>query len=319
MNICITGAFGYIGSRLVRSLDVKKLNKVYLVDNLSVYQNNTPFYLFDLPSTYNFIYKKMDILSEEMRGLIKDSDIVVHLAASTNAEASVSAKAEIKRNNIQGTNYIANLCEEYNASLIFPSTTSVYATKKHIITEHCDASDLGPQSPYGESKLYSERQLQKLVKKNKLSCVIFRFGSMFGYSVGMRLHTAINKFMWQASNGDEIKVWRTALNQNRPYCDIADGVNAINFAINNHIFDGNIYNIVTTNTTVKEILSIIKEYIPKMKITYTDSLIMNDLSYIVSNEKSFKRGFTYKGDLKKSIKECMVKLKNVNFEVKKEL
>lgn len=315
MKLCITGAFGYIGSRLIRNLSIKGLEKVYLVDNLSV-QGHTPFYLFNLPDN-NFIFEQLDILSERMEQIVKECDVVVHLAAYTNAEASVKAKEMAQRNNTQGTAYIASLCCKYGKSLVFPSTTSIYATLKNIVSEDCEKSDIGPQSPYGESKLKSEKHLQNLAKDKKLSCVILRFGSMFGYSVGIRLHTVINKFIWQAVNGQELKIWTTALDQRRPYCALEDGISAINYVINKKIFDGNIYNIVTTNVTVKEILGIVKNYVPEIKIKLIESAIMNNLSYIVSNEKSLRRGFTYKGDLKKDILKCMQELKNVNFTVRK--
>jgi len=315
MKLCITGAFGYIGSRLIRNLSIKGLEKVYLVDNLSV-QGYTPFYLFELPNN-NFVFEQIDILSEKMEQIVKECDVVVHLAAYTNAEASVTATEMAKRNNTEGTAYIAKLCCKYGKSLVFPSTTSIYATSKSIVSEDCEKSDIGPQSPYGESKLKSERYLQNLAKNKKLSCVILRFGSMFGYSVGMRLHTAINKFIWQASNGQELRIWTTALNQRRPYCALEDGINAINYVINKKIFDGNVYNIVTTNVTVKEILDVIIGYVPKIKIKFIKSAIMNNLSYIVSNKKSIKKGFVYGGNLEKSILECLRKLKNVNFKVKK--
>lgn len=315
MKLCITGAFGYIGSRLIRNLSVEGLEKVYLVDNLSA-QGYTPFFLFNLPDK-KFIFEQVDILSQGMEKIVKECDVVVHLAAYTNAEASVKAKEMAERINVAGTAYIAKLCSKYGKSLIFPSTTSIYATTKNVVSEDCDESDIGPQSPYGESKLKSEKYLQNLAKNNKLSCVVLRFGSMFGYSVGMRLHTVINKFIWQASNGQELKIWTTALNQRRPYCALEDGIGAINYAINNHIFDGNIYNIVSANLTVKEIVNAIKVNIPKIKIKFVESEIMNNLSYFVSNEKSIKRGFSYKGDFEKNIKECLQSLKNVNFTVAK--
>lgn len=317
MKLCITGAFGYIGSRLIRNLSVKGLEKVYLVDNLSA-QGYTPFFLFNLPDN-NFIFKQIDILSQEMEEIVKECDVVVHLAAYTNAEASVKAKEMAEKTNVDGTAYIAKLCSKYGKSLIFPSTTSIYATTKDVVYEDCDESDICPQSPYGESKLRSERQLQNLAKNKELSCVILRFGSMFGYSVGMRLHTAINKFIWQASNGQELKIWTTALNQRRPYCALEDGIAAINYAINNRIFDGNVYNIVSTNLTVKEIINAIKVHIPKIKIKFVESEIMNNLSYIVSNNKSLKRGFSYEGDFKKNIKECLQSLEHVNFTVIKKI
>ncbi|MDI6786230.1 MAG: SDR family oxidoreductase, partial [bacterium] len=137
-----------------------------------------------------------------------------------------------------------------------------------------------------------------------------RFGTIFGTSIGMRFHTAVNKFCWQAVMGQPITVWRTALNQKRPYLDLKDAVNAIRFIIQKDLFDGGVYNILTTNTTVGEIINIISSYIPDISIELVDTKIMNQLSYCVSNERFIKNGFEFKGSIERGIKETVYLLKN---------
>jgi len=223
----------------------------------------------------------------------------------------------VEKINAKGTDRIALLCTKYKSSLFFPSSTSVYGVSKNIVSEDSGEDDLKPQSPYALSKRYSEKKLQSYFKKKGLPFVIFRIGTIFGYSIGMRFHTAVNKFIWQAVNGQEITVWKTAFNQKRPYCALDDAINAINFVIENDIFDGEIYNIVTLNETVEGILKTIKKFIPDIKIKFVNSPIMNQLSYNVSNEKSIKKGFSYSGNLEKDVKECITKLANINISVNK--
>jgi nucleoside-diphosphate-sugar epimerase len=115
--------------------------------------------------------------------------------------------------------------------LIFPSTTSVYGSQADEVDEDCLISDLKPQSPYAEVKLRAVRLLQNLGEEKGLSFVICRFGTIFGTSDGMRFHTAINKFCWQAVMGQPLTVWRTALHQHRPCLDLGDVVEAIKFII----------------------------------------------------------------------------------------
>ena len=192
------------------------------------------------------------------------------------------------------------------------SSTSVYGVQEGLVDEDCKEEHLRPQSPYAESKLYGEKLLARLLKEKGLRFVIFRLATIFGYSIGMRFHTAVNKFIWQASLGQDITVWKTALNQKRPYCDLKDAISAFNYAIENKVFDGNIYNIVTVNLTVADIIACIKCYIPELEIKFVESAIMNQLSYNVSNEKSIKRGFKYSGDIDVSIKESIQKISNMN-------
>lgn len=313
MNICITGALGHIGSKLIRNLSVKNVDKIYLVDNLLTQRYSS---LFDLPEK-NYHFKEIDILSNQMDEIVRDSNVVIHLAAITNAEASVKNADLVEKINKEGTDYISQLCIKYGSSFLFPSSTSVYGVSKNVVTEALDEDNLKPQSPYAESKRYSEKKLQLYSQNKKLSTVIFRLGTIFGYSIGMRFHTAVNKFIWQALNGQEITVWKTALDQKRPYCALDDAISAINYVIENGIFDGEIYNIVTINETVKGILDVIGKFIPNTKIKFVESPIMNQLSYNVSNEKSIEKGFAYNGDLEKNVKECIFRLKNINRNINK--
>jgi len=43
--------------------------------------------------------------------------------------------------------------------------------------------------------------IQKMCSDKKLHAVVFRVGTIFGYSIGMRFHTAVNKFLYQAGRG----------------------------------------------------------------------------------------------------------------------
>ncbi len=314
MNICVTGALGHIGSALIRNFHIPSLKTVHLVDNLFTQRYSS---LFDLPTKPKYIFHETDILSEEMRPIIKESDAVIHLAAITDAETSIERKDLVDRVNRKGLEYVAKLCAQYDTNLIFPSTTSVYGSQKNLVDETC--KELRPQSPYAESKLYSEQFLKKLGNTENLNFVIFRLGTIFGYSIGMRFHTAVNKFIFQAVTGKEITVWKTAYHQKRPYCDLGDAISAINYAVNKRIFDREIYNIVTLNSTVYDIVNVIKQYVPDLKIRFVESRIMNQLSYEVASIKSLRRGFSYKGNLKKSIQKTIEKLGNVNYSVSKKI
>ncbi|MCH7951979.1 SDR family oxidoreductase [Patescibacteria group bacterium] len=313
MNICITGALGHIGSALIRSDSLRSVDRVYLIDNFLTQRYAS---LFDLPDGITYSFHESDILSDAMRPIIRDSDVVIHLAAITDAETSFHKPEQVNKVNKKGLRHIAKLCAEYGRFLIFPSTTSVYGVQEGLVDESCQGKDLKPQSPYAESKLYGEKYLSTLAKKNGLKFVTLRLGTIFGYSIGMRFHTAVNKFIWQAAIGQPLTVWKTALNQKRPYCDLKDAISAFNHAMENKIFDQEIYNIVTTNLTVKEIIDAIKKRVPGLNITFTDSPIMNLLSYEVSNQMSLEKGFSYSGDLTESIKHSIRKLRNANSSVK---
>ena len=128
----------------------------------------------------------------------------------------------------------------------------------------------------------------------------------------MRFHTAVNKFCFQASSNKPISIWRTAYNQKRPYLDLNDAIRALIFVINKDLFDGEIYNILTNNHTVRDVLSNIRKFKKKIKLEFVNSKIMNQLSYEVSNTKFKKKGFIFKGNLQRSINKTLILLKNIN-------
>ena len=126
----------------------------------------------------------------------------------------------MERVNVDGTERVARACAALGVGLLFPSTTSVYGVPHGVVTEDCPPEDLRPQSPYAGWKLQSEELLGSLAGQEGLRFVIFRMGTIFGPSVGMRFHTAVNQFCWRAVAGQPIEVWQTASHQFRPYLDL---------------------------------------------------------------------------------------------------
>jgi UDP-glucose 4-epimerase len=127
----------------------------------------------------------------------------------------------------------------------------------------------------------------------------------------MRFHTAVNKFAWQACLGLPLTVWTTALDQKRPYLDLEDGVRAITFIIERDLFNGQIYNVLTTNATVRQIVDSIREFVPDLEVSLVDAKIMNQLSYTVSGEKFAKLGFQAAGDLRRQLGDTVAMLRGV--------
>ena len=120
----------------------------------------------------------------------------------------------------------------------------------------------------------------------------------------MRFHTAINKFCFNAAMNTCIPVWSTALNQYRPYLTLSDSLKALNFIIKSDLFDNNIYNILSQNLTVKDLIKKIKKY-KKIKIEYTNSKIMNQLTYKVSSKKIEKLGLYLNSNFNEEIRNTI--------------
>lgn len=309
-RIVVTGALGHIGSRLVRTLpDTFPETEVVMVDDLSSQRVAS---LFDLPQDAQYRFVEADILEADLEALFDGADAVIHLAAITDATRSFEDPNEVRRVNHKGTERVAHACLDVGARLIFPSTTSVYGPQGETVDEAADEKDLDPQSPYAESKLDAERSLTALADTEGLSVCLFRFGTIFGTSPGMRFHTVVNKFCWLAALGRPLTVWSTAMDQRRPYLDLGDAIRAIAFTLERDLFDGALYNAVTVNLTVRDLVETIQQYIPDVEIELVDKEIMNQHSYEVSNRKLRDRGFSFHGELDRAVRETLEMLAPVS-------
>lgn len=300
MKILITGACGHIGSYVIRKIDnIKKLKELIIVDNLNTQRYSS---LFKLSKKIKINFFQIDLSKKNSLNKFKNVDIIIHLASQTNAAASFSNKDEMFKNNLGLMKNVINYCVNNNTKLIHISSTSVYGKQVKIVNE--DNKDfLKPQSPYAEIKLIEEKMLMK--NKNKLKYISFRFGTIAGVSTGMRFHTAINKFCYDASFNNKIKVYKTAYRQYRPYLSLRDAFKAIKICIENNLFKNDVFNVLTGNFTVEQIIKMIKKYKKKISIEFVVSSIMNQLSYHVDNSKIKKLGINLNSNIENDIKETI--------------
>jgi UDP-glucose 4-epimerase len=306
MKIIVTGALGHIGSALIRTLPNRFAgSEIVMIDNMATLRYPS---LFDLPTIGRYRFIEADVRHADLHPLVAGAHSVVHLAATTDAAGSVNNPAETEANNYNATAKVAAACVETGARLIHLSSTSVYGTQSNTVSEDCPADDLKPQSPYAASKLKEENLLRSM-HNSGLKAVICRFGTIFGPSPGMRFHTAVNKFCWQAVMRQPLTVWRTAHDQKRPYLDLHDAVRAIAHILEHDLFDGRIYNVLTLNATVRDLIETIGKLLPDLELSFVDSPIMNQLSYEVSAQRFIDRGFAFTGDLQRGIGETVALLR----------
>jgi len=307
MKILITGACGHIGSHFVENLyKIKKVKKAILVDNLKSNRFNS---LFNINHKNKVEFFLKDLNDPKSLNQFKNINIVFHLASITNAAKSFGIEKEMYSNNLNCFNTVVKFCEKIGAKLVHLSSTSVYGKQTELVDETCEKKYLKPQSPYAKIKILEENILKK--RKKSIKYNTFRLGTIAGVSRGMKFHTAVNSFCLYAAIGEKIKVYKTALNQYRPYLSIQDVFKLFKFIIENNFFDNEIFNVVSNNFTVKQILKKIKKYKKNIKITFVDSAIMNQLSYHVSKKKLSAKGLSLNSNLDRDIANTLKLFKNI--------
>ena len=307
MKILITGACGHIGSYFIENLyKIKKVKKAILIDSLKSNRFNS---LFNTNKKNKVEFHLKDLNDIQSLDQFKNISIVFHFASMTNAEKSFGKEREMFSNNLNCLKTVIKFCEKTNAKLVHLSSTSVYGKQAALIDETCEKKYLKPQSPYAKIKIMEENILKKNTKLIKYNT--FRFGTIAGVSKGIKFHTAVNSFCLNAAIGERIKVYKTALHQYRPYLSLEDAFKLFKFCIDKNFFENDIYNVVSNNFTVNQIINKIKKLKKNIKISYVSSTIMNQLSYHVDKKKLSNRGLFLNSNLDRDVADTLNLFKNI--------
>ena len=301
MKIIITGACGHIGSYVAENIHkIKKAKSTLLIDNL---KSNRVGSIFNLRKKNNLQFYVRDLNDIQALDGFKNVDYLIHCASMTNAEKSFGKEKEMYKNNLNCLKTVIKYCKKNDVKLIHLSSTSVYGKQAEIVDENCEKKYLKPQSPYAKIKLIEENMLKKAGKN--LKYVTFRLGTIAGVSKGIRFHTAVNKFCFNAALNQKIEVYKTALHQYRPYLSVRDAFKLFKFCIEKNFFKRDVFNAVSGNFTVNQIISKIKKKKKNIKIKLVSSEIMNQLSYHVDDKKIRNYGLRLNADLQKDVDDTL--------------
>ena len=299
MNILVTGGFGHLGSILIEKLTKnKKIKKIFVIDNFLTQR----FCSFIKVEKKKIFFFDEDINQFSFKKIKKKINYVIHLAAITNAEKSIGKEKEVLQNNLNGTKKVVDFCKVKKIHLIFASSTSVYGDQSKIINSVNNQSKdmINPQSPYAQCKIFEENNIKQKLKK----FTILRLGKICGISTGIRFHTAINKFSYQAALSKPITVWRKLFTKKRPYLVLNDFVRLIEFILIKKKLFG-IFDAVSENHSVVDIVKMIKSYKKNLKIKFVNTKILNQKSYIVIPDRIQDNGFKFTGKVKNEIKKTI--------------
>jgi len=300
MRILLTGGCGYLGSCLVNHLSDHSLT---ILDSFLTQRHVT---LFNLPQQGVRVIEG-DINTYDLEHLCSEHDVTVHLAAITDSAGRTYHPAQVFWVNLHGTERVAMACRSVGCRLVFASSTSVYSLSNGVADEEC--TELNPPSPYSQSKLRAEQFLQSL---SDLKYVTLRFGTIYGLSQGIQFQTSVPRFCYQAALGQPLSVWKSAVNQKRPYLAIGDAVNAILHILEHDLFDRSLFNVVTENAELERVIQAIRRHRPDLKIELTDAPIHNQHSYSVSSAKFRATGWQSQSSLEQGIAEIMQALSRVH-------
>lgn len=262
MKIIVTGACGYLGSRLVNMLIYTGM-EVVGVDSC-IYDETTFTTFGDHPRFSTIRDDFRNVTMEET--FTKDADAIIHLAGISNdPTADILDPNFVYDTNTVGTEQLAHRAAMAGVKrFVFASSASVYDGCG--VDNADEATRVMPIGSYSHSKLLAEVRLQELSNRlggQRLEPVILRQGTVYGTSPRMRYDLVVNTMVRAAATKGEITVHLPGT-QMRPHLDISECVATQAWAAmmrwpTHPNVTSVMYNVVTKNLPIHELADIIAD------------------------------------------------------------
>ncbi|MCO8246701.1 NAD-dependent epimerase/dehydratase family protein [Haladaptatus sp. AB643] len=152
-TVSITGAGGYVGSRVVTTLrDHHPDWELRAFDN---------FYRGEVHRIGDIEVEYLDVRHRErLESALAGSDVVIHLAAASDVDSCRDDAEFALESNVHGTTNVAWFCRNSGAGLVFPFSMAVLGDPEEFpITVDTTRR---PMNWYGETKLVGERTIESL-------------------------------------------------------------------------------------------------------------------------------------------------------------
>ncbi len=292
-NVLVTGGSGFMGSNFIRYLyTAYPKYRIFNLDKLT-YAGN-PENLRDIEDgeiakderKRRYVFIRGDICDLSLLNSIFSRDrfdLVVHFAAETHVDRSISDVADFIRTNIEGTRCMLEAVRLYGVGrLVHISTDEVYgAIMEGEADEH---TALRPANPYSVSKAGGDFLAQSYINLYALPIVIVRSSNNFGpYQYPEKLlPLAISNLL----EGKKIPVHGTGEHV-RSWIHVEDFCRAIDMIAHKGT-EGEIYNISGDSRTNKQIIKLVADFLEKdlnSWCDYTGDRPNADLRYAPNSAK----------------------------------
>jgi len=171
MNVLVTGASGFLGKYILRSLEYLS----YSVSTVGRSESSTI---------------RVD-LSEDVLEINDKFELVIHVAGKAHmVPKTKEEEQDFYKVNLEGTKNLLNSFKSYPKFFVFISSVSVYGLDSGVkITEDYP---LKAVDPYGESKLLAEKEVLKWGIENNVKTTILRLPLLLGHNAPGNLRTIID-------------------------------------------------------------------------------------------------------------------------------
>jgi len=283
MNTLVTGGAGYLGSvlvpkLLVRGHKVRSLDIGYFgVEHLRAMRPVVEIVRDDI----------RHVLADKaaLDALLKDIDVVVHLAAISNDPSAELNPRLTEEVNFQASRDLATACKERGIRFIFSSSCSVYG---EALGEVDEDGQTNPLTAYAKWKVEADTFLHSIADKNWRPAIL-RNGTLFGFSPRMRFDLVINIFSYCSTLYNEVRVFGDG-QQWRPFLHVADCARAFVYFVENPNHKHLMCNIAHENFRIVDLVGIFQKINPKCRPVYVKLDNSDNRNYHVSVARMREEG-----------------------------
>ena len=234
-TVLITGGAGFIGSNLAENL-LKNGHRVIILDDLSRSTTDGIRACYNYSPDFYFVRGSVTDFSLVDR-LMKNADIVFHLAAQVHWEESIDDPVTSFQINTMGT---LNVLEAMRRNMVkkdpvklmlYASSSEVYGTAQYVPMD--ERHPFNPQSPYAAGKAAADTLCSSYHHVYKIPVIILRQFNTYGPKQILKGYSAVvPKFISQVLSGRPPTVYGDGT-QTKDFHYIDDLVTAYNLIINN--------------------------------------------------------------------------------------
>jgi UDP-glucose 4-epimerase len=225
MRVLITGGAGFIGSHLADAL-LAQGDHVTILDNLTTGSTSNIAHIADQITIHDG-----DIRDEALvKSLVKDVDLVLHMAAALGVKNIMENTVESVSINFTGSDVVLKAATEFKKRLIIASTSEIYGKNPNQpLNEESDRVVGAPQKirwTYSDAKALEEAIAHTLHRTHGLKVTTVRFFNTVGPRQTGQYGMVLPRFIKQALNNEDITIYDDG-SQSRVFCHVQDAVRAV--------------------------------------------------------------------------------------------
>jgi nucleoside-diphosphate-sugar epimerase len=243
MRYLVTGGAGFIGSHLTSAL-VAQGAHVTVLDNFSTGRAKN----LALTESIRLIHGSVldALLVDE---LVRDSDVVVHLAAAVGVRLIVERPLHSFVTNIRGAETILEAAHRYRRKVLLASTSEIYGKNSHGPVKEDDDRVLGSNKisrwGYSTSKAVDEVLAFAYHRERGLPTIVVRLFNTVGPRQTGAYGMVLPRFVTQAMEGRPLTVFGDG-RQTRCFCHVNDVLDAVIALLNEPRAEGDVFNVGST-------------------------------------------------------------------------